>query len=85
MDHTTAKKAANALIFIGVLLLLSLYLFVDSTAFNTLMLIVFLLAFCLFTAGIVIMVKFYRCPHCNSPIRVKGRTPDYCPECGEDI
>ena len=85
MDHTTAKKAADVLIIFPALLIVSLYLFVDSAAFNTIALIVFLLAFCSLTSGIVILVKYYRCPHCNSPIRVRGRTPDYCPECGEGI
>jgi len=85
MEHNTAKRISNILIIIGTLLILSLYLFQENAAFNTIMLIVILLSCGLFAAGIVISVKYYRCPHCHSLIRTRYRTPKYCPECGEAL
>ena len=87
MEYTTAKKITNILFAVGTVLLLSLFLLLglESAAFNTIMRVAFLLAFGLYAAGIIITLKYYRCPHCHSLIRVRFRTPDYCPECGKAL
>jgi len=85
MDYTTAKKITNILFAVGTVLILSLVLFLESASFSTIMRIVFFLSFSLFTAGVIITVKYYRCPHCHRLIRVRYRTPDFCPECGEAL
>ena len=85
MDYMAAKKLTNILFIVGTVLILSLFLFLESAAFNTIMLIVILLSLSLFAVGVIITVKYYRCPHCHRLIQVRYRTPDYCPECGEAL
>ena len=85
MEYTTARTISNVLFIVAVVLLLSLYLFTESAVFNIILPVVFLLAFGLFAVGIIVHVRYYRCPHCHNRIRAWGRTPDFCPECGEAI
>ena len=86
MKYTKAKTIANTLIIVAALLFLSLYLFTKSAVFNTIMTIVFLLALALVAASVIITVKYYRCPHCDSLLRVRGwGCPAHCPECGKAL
>lgn len=40
------------------------------------------LGVCLMLGGIVQALVFYRCPHCEKSLPIRGRKPDYCPFCG---
>ena len=40
----------------------------------------------IFFAALVQAFIFYVCPHCGySLMNVRGKTPDYCPKCGEQL
>ena len=86
MEYRTAKKVSNVLSMVGVVFLLSLFLFTESPLFNTIALIVSIIAICSFAASVIVFVMFYKCPHCHSRIRAWGLgVPDYCPSCGEAL
>ena len=85
MEYQKARITANILFAVAVVFLLSLYLFTESKLFNTILPIMFILAFGAVIAGAIILVKFYKCPHCHNRIRAWGRVPEHCPNCGEAI
>lgn len=35
--------------------------------------------------GILWHFLFVRCPHCSSPLRLRGGIPKHCPQCGRYI
>ena len=85
MDYQKARTTGTILFIIGAALFLSLFLFTESKIFNIVLPIIFILALGAISAGVIIMVKYYRCPHCHNRILVRGPAPDYCPRCGEAL
>jgi len=85
MEYRKAKTVSDIFIAVAVVLWLSLFLFTESSFFNTMLIAVIILGLGLVTAAIILLVIYYRCPHCHRYIRVRGRTPDYCPCCGEAL
>ena len=83
MDCRKAKAVSNILIVVGVVFSLLLYLFIDTPIVMPIML---MLAVASFAVSVVVLVKYYRCPHCHTLIRVGGlAVPDFCPNCGEAL
>ena len=91
MEYRIAKTVSNVLfhtsllITIGALFCLSLCLITGSSRFNTILIIAFSLGAGLVIASSIVHIKYYRCPHCHSAIRVSGRTPDHCSSCGKEL
>jgi len=85
MSHKMAYRLSGILAIVGLLLVVSLYLFADSPTVNILTTIILVLGFVFVAAGIFVSVIFYRCPHCHSRIRARGRIPEFCSECGKPM
>lgn len=39
----------------------------------------------LLLAGATQSSFFYKCPHCGTPLSIKGNKPTKCPKCGEPL
>ena len=36
-------------------------------------------------SGIILKLKFYRCPYCKDGLPIRSAVPDYCPHCGDKL
>ena len=84
MDFRRAKTVTYILFAVGVALCL-LYALFYSIGIHAPAVIMLLLALGSFTAGVIISVKYYRCPYCDSMLPGRYSTPDYCPRCGKEL
>ena len=41
------------------------------------------LSFAFICAGAIQSGIFHRCPHCHKSLELRGKAPQYCPNCGE--
>lgn len=44
-----------------------------------------IVGFVVFAVGLVQSMVFYHCPYCGTPLNIRGRKPQYCPECGKAL
>ena len=68
------------LIFVGFGIMI-LPVFFDSALWTG---ILMFLGFGIMVAACIYRNKYFKCPHCDSKLNVRG-VPAYCPDCGEKL
>ena len=82
MDHIKAYHISQGLAVAAVILALALCLFREIN--GVFWLIAALSGGLLLAAG-VILLRFFRCPHCGRLLPSRSGLTDFCPHCGERL
>ena len=82
MSYSKARFYSTILISIAIFVSLFLFAFEEITA---LFIILATFSIALLVCAFVIIIKFYRCPHCCNLLPVRSAPRDYCPSCGKKL
>ncbi len=75
MDYNKSHLIAHLGLWIGLVIgVLGAYIEIDFIAY---------LGVILMVGGLIQTLIFYKCPNCNKPFNIRGKKPQYCPECGK--
>ena len=82
MDYKKANTLSNIIFAAALVAALFLFVFDDASAGFYITIITSL---ALMICGIVIKVKFYRCPYCSSLLPFRSAVGTFCRHCGKQL
>ena len=80
MTHKDAYKWCNILAVACLVIALLAFAFTGA-----MQMVVGVLAVLVACASVVVMLKYWRCPHCGSLLPRSFAVPRYCPHCGKEM
>jgi len=88
MNYKKARLLSAALMFVGLIITAFLYWYNVSNEFNVPNIIniaVLILFLGVLISAIAVKAFYYKCPHCNEDLPVRGRRVKKCPNCEEKV
>jgi len=91
MNHKNVLKVLKVIsnIALTILLLIVLLALEARGTLTVLISVLIALLFAISLSAFILVIKYYRCPHCGRTIRISGPLGfdpfEYCPRCGKKL